>query len=169
MPRSRSLPAPATAATTTTETAPSRSHAGRPPATARASAGSVVSLGTPGTSSERIPVPSPTARDVAASDAIRSTSASSVASASPVADTCAAGPITHAGSSSATARQIATLPPKLLPGASLAVGERITARRSPEPVRGRPVSIRCPTAMLRVVLPPIACTAASWQSRCAVA
>jgi hypothetical protein len=118
------LPAPPPTPATTT-TAASRPHARGTAAAAGARTRSVVALGTPGASSESIPVSATPARDVPAPDSICSASTGPVANActtSPVTKTPSAGPIAHAGSPGAIARQIPALPANLLPGTSLAIG-----------------------------------------------
>src|SRR5258706_10651587 len=147
------LPTPPPATTTTT--ASSRSHA-RGRAGARDEVcGTLYTWAPRGPSPEGIAVSATAARDVPASHPVRSASARPVANActtSPVANTRSAGPITHSGSSGAIAGQIATLSAHLLPGASLAIGKRVSSSRTAKLVCGTSVSIRGAAAMLRIVL-----------------
>ena len=135
-------PASPAAATAARAPAAARSHAGGATVAAGARTRSIETVVPP---SESVPVSPSAARDVAASNAIRAASARAI------------GP---SGSSPPGTGQIAALPTYLLPGVGLTVAERVTTRRSPESVSGRPVTIRSPTPMLRVVLPSVAATCA---------
>jgi len=150
----RYLPAPPA----TTSEASASTHAGATATAAGTSARSVVSAGTPRTSSEGVPISAAAASEIPASDAILTGTAGPIANATTPSSIAhsRSGPVANASASVAIAGQIPALPADLLPGAGLPIRERITAGGAAEPIGRRAVTIGRAAAMLRVMLPGVA-------------